>query len=187
MLGGVDLPRRTTCPEARWHREMALNAYLSLAGQHLGVIKGSVIQKGREQSILVVAYDHPIGASFDERTGLTTGKIVHHPVTIIKGIDRSTPSLYQALVMGEVFSSWQLRFWAAATGGPAGSGQEVQYLTISLVDARIGSIDLVKPNTTDPASARLPDREVISFIYETIQWTWNEGAITTTAYWSSGV
>jgi type VI secretion system secreted protein Hcp len=166
---------------------MALNAYLSLVGQHLGTIKGSVVQKGRDQSILVVGYQHAIGASSDERTGLVTGKIAHHPVTIIKGIDRSTPSLYQALVTGETFSSWQLRFWAAATSGPAGSGQEVQYFTISLVDARIGSIDLVKPNTTDPRSAALPDREEVSFVYETIQWTWNEGGITATALWSSGV
>jgi type VI secretion system secreted protein Hcp len=165
---------------------MALNAYLSLVGQHLGAIKGSVVQKGREQSILVVAYEHPIGASFDEKTGLSTGKVVHHPIMITKGIDRSTPSLYQALVMGETFSSWQLRFWAAATSGPAGSGQEVQYFTIALVDARIESINLIKPNTTDPRSASLPDREEISFVYETIGWTWSEGAITAAASWSSG-
>jgi type VI secretion system secreted protein Hcp len=182
-LVAVDHPASVDAGTRR-HRGMALNAYLSLIGEHLGPIKGSVIQKGREQSILVVASEHEIATSFDERTGLSTGKVVHHPIRVSKGIDRSTPLLYQALISNEIFSSWQLKFWAATTGGSVGSGQEVQYFTIALIGARIESIDLVKPNTTDRRTAGLPDREEVAFVYETVQWIWNEGGITATADWS---
>ncbi|HRI69004.1 MAG TPA: type VI secretion system tube protein Hcp, partial [Polyangium sp.] len=39
---------------------MALNAYLRLKGQKQGEIKGSVTQKGREGSIMVIAVSHEI-------------------------------------------------------------------------------------------------------------------------------
>ena len=39
---------------------MALNAFMRLKGQKQGVIKGSVAQKGREESIMVIAVSHEI-------------------------------------------------------------------------------------------------------------------------------
>ncbi|HVK67514.1 MAG TPA: type VI secretion system tube protein Hcp, partial [Polyangium sp.] len=39
---------------------MALNAYLRLKGQKQGEIKGSVTQKGRENSIMIIAVSHEI-------------------------------------------------------------------------------------------------------------------------------
>ena len=35
---------------------MALNAYLKMKGQKSGEVKGSVTQKGREDTIMVIAY-----------------------------------------------------------------------------------------------------------------------------------
>jgi type VI secretion system secreted protein Hcp len=165
---------------------MALNAYLTLIGGSLGAIKGSVVQKGRENSILVVAYAHLVETPTGQPTGgLATGKPVHHPILVTKGLDRSTPLLYQALLKGESFTTWQLKFWAAASGGSLGSGQEIQNFTVSLTHARIVSIRLVKPNTTDPDTATMPDREEVAFTYQNIQWTWNDGGISAGASWES--
>jgi type VI secretion system secreted protein Hcp len=164
---------------------MALNAYLTLIGGSVGAIKGSVVQKGRENSILVVAYSHLIEAAGEERSGQATGKPVHHPILITKGIDRSTPLLYQALVNNESFTTWQLKFWTTASGGSLGTGQEIQNFTVDLTHARIASIRLIKPNTTDPDTASMPDREEVAFTYQNIQWTWNDGGISAGASWGS--
>ena len=164
---------------------MALNAYLTLDGETLGAIKGSVVQKGREHSILVVAYSHLIDGPADVRTGQAAGKPSHHPILITKGIDRSTPLLYRALVKSEMFPTWQLKFWTAASAGSLGTGQEIQNFTINLTHARIVSIRLVKPNTTDPDVASMPDREEVAFSYQNIQWTWNDGGISADASWGS--
>jgi type VI secretion system secreted protein Hcp len=164
---------------------MALNAYLFLAGQTLGAIKGSVVQKGRESSILVVACSHVIDSPTQASTGHATGAITHHPFVITKGIDRSTPLLYRALVNNESFASWQLKFWTASSAGSLGTGQEIQNLTIALTHARIVSIRLTKPYTTDPDLASMPDREEVAFAYQNIQWNWTDGGITAIATWGS--
>ena len=167
---------------------MALNAYLTLIGGSLGAIKGSVVQKGRENSILVVAYSHLVETPIGQPTGgLAAGKPVHHPILITKGLDRSTPLLYQALAKAESFTTWQLKFWSAASSGSLGSAQEIQSFTVNLTQARIVSIRLIKPNTTDPDTASMPDREEVAFAYQNIQWTWNEGAISAGASWGSSV
>ncbi|WP_044246058.1 type VI secretion system tube protein Hcp, partial [Chondromyces apiculatus] len=48
---------------------MALAAYLRLKGQTQGDIKGSVIQKGREDSIMVIAVSHEIISPRDAASG----------------------------------------------------------------------------------------------------------------------
>ena len=49
---------------------MALNAYLTLKGQKQGDIHGSVVQKGREGSIMVIAVDHQVMSPRDPASGL---------------------------------------------------------------------------------------------------------------------
>ena len=71
---------------------MALNAHLKLVGQKQGQIKGSVTQKGREDSILVHAYSHEILFPHDLATGQSSGKRQHKPLVIVKDVDRSTPA-----------------------------------------------------------------------------------------------
>ena len=70
---------------------MALNAYLKLKGQKSGEVKGSVTQKGRENSIMVIAVEHEIISPRDAASGLPTGKRHHKPLTITKEVDKSSP------------------------------------------------------------------------------------------------
>src|SRR4051812_11755782 len=107
---------------------MALNAYLTLKGQQHGKVQGSVTQKGREGSILVVATSHEIVSPRDPATGLATGRRQHKPFVITKPIDKSTPILRSMLVTNENITEWTLKFWRAG----AQTGAQQQYYTVDL-------------------------------------------------------
>src|SRR6266404_1793228 len=89
---------------------MALNAYLKLKGQKSGEIKGSVTQKGREGSIMVIAVSHDVISPRDAASGLPTGKRMHKPFVITKELDTSSPLLYNILVTNENITEWVLHF-----------------------------------------------------------------------------
>ena len=80
---------------------MPLPAHLTMEGANQGRIEGSCVQEGREGTIMVQALNHEVSIPRDAQTGLATGKRVHHPLTILKALDKSTPLLYQALTSGE--------------------------------------------------------------------------------------
>jgi type VI secretion system secreted protein Hcp len=164
---------------------MALNAYLKLKGQKQGQIKGSVTQKGREDTILVMEVDHSILSPRDSASGQATGKRAHQPIRITKEVDKASVPLYSALVTNENLPEWELKFWRPKITARGGSGVEVQYFTIKLTNARVVSIHLVKPNTQDPNLRPFTDYEEIEFTYQKIEWTWTDGGITAMDDWES--
>jgi type VI secretion system secreted protein Hcp len=144
---------------------MALPAYLTLTGERQGPIVGSCKQKGREDTILVQAVDHEVSIPRDSQTGLATGKRVHHPLTILKAVDRSSPLLYMALTSGEHMKAAEIKWYQINE-----KGQEENYFTTSLEDAIIVSVKAFKKNCQDPAQAHLGDMEEVSFTYRKIIW-----------------
>jgi type VI secretion system secreted protein Hcp len=161
---------------------MALNAYLTLAGVKTGVIQGSVIEKGREGSIMVIAVSHEIISPRDPASGLPTGKRMHKPLVITKELDKATPLLYRVLVNNETLSKWELKYWRAL---PTGAQQ--QHFTVRLTNANVASIAHRMPNNKDPDLTRLETYEEIAFTYQRIEWTWVDGGITTGDDWESPV
>jgi type VI secretion system secreted protein Hcp len=157
---------------------MAFNAYLTLKGQKQGDIHGSVNQKGREGSILVHSFNHAVISPRDPTSGLPTGKRQHQPIVILKEIDQSTPPLWNALVNNENLIAWELKFWA-----PAANGTETQIYTITLTNASIASIREYMVDNEDPAKAKLPLLQEISFTYQKIEWVWTKGEITAQDDW----
>src|SRR6185436_4825615 len=109
---------------------MALNAYLRLKGQKQGNIEGSVTQKGRDKSIMVIAVSHEVVSPRDPASGLPTGKRMHKPFVITKELDKSSPLLYNALVNNENISEWELQFWTPQISAASGTGVEVQHYTV---------------------------------------------------------
>src|SRR5689334_24747810 len=101
---------------------MALNGYLRLKGQTHGEIKGSVIQKGREDSIMVIAVSHNITSPRDAASGLPTGKRMHRPFVITKEVDKSSPLLYSLLTKNENIPTFELQFWTPQAGIDAQTG-----------------------------------------------------------------
>jgi type VI secretion system secreted protein Hcp len=159
---------------------MALNAYLRLVGDTQGEIKGSVTQAGREDSIMVIAFEHEVISPRDAASGLPTGKRQHNALTITKEIDKSTPLLMNALVNNENINEWVLQFWQ-----PSKSGKEVQFYTIELMNASIAGIRQEMLNNKYPENMQHKEREHISFCYQKISWTYVDGGITAEDDWES--
>lgn len=161
---------------------MALNAFLKLKGEQQGDIKGSVIQKGREGKIMVIAANHELTTPRDIVAGLPTGRHTHKPFVITKQLDKSSPLLYTALVNNENLTVWELQFWTNAASGSS-TGGEKQHYTVKLSNARIAGIRFVMPNNKITELAKLTEYEEVEFVYESIEWVWTDGGITASDKW----
>jgi type VI secretion system secreted protein Hcp len=159
---------------------MPVSAYLTLAGQKQGPFDGPVTEKGKEKSILVHGFDVGIISPRDSTTGLPSGKRQHEPVTILKDVDKTSPQLWTALVNNETLTTWVLRFWMVNAAGIA-----QQLYTVTLTNASVASVTESMLDNEEPANAGLPLQEEITFTYQKIQWTWNDGGITAQDDWES--
>lgn len=166
---------------------MALNAYLKMKGQKSGEVKGSVTQKGREDSIMVHAYSHEIVTPRDAASGLPTGKRMHKALTITKEIDKASPILYSIMVNNENIPEWELKFWRPQMVAKAGTGAEVQFYTIKLTNANIAQMHEYLLDNKIPANMPIPPMETVSFTYQKIVWTWVDGGITAEDDWEAPV
>ena len=162
---------------------MALNAFLTLQGKKQGAIKGSVTQKGREGTIMVIEAKHEVLVPMSNTGGgAAVGKRVHKPFVITKELDKSSVLLYQAMVNMEELTTWELKFYTP--GGTASSaGMEKQHYTVRLSNVFITDIRFTLPNTKNTDTAKLNPYEEIEFIYQSIEWVWVDGNITTTDQW----
>lgn len=161
---------------------MALNAYLKLKGQKSGDIKGSVTQKGREDSVMVIAVSHDIISPRDAASGLPTGKRMHKPFIITKELDKSTPLLYQVLCNNENVTELNVDFFR-----PDKQGVETKAFTIKLTNANISSIDFRMANNKHPDLMKFAEYEEVAFTYQKIEWTWHAGNIMAGDDWEAPV
>ena len=166
---------------------MALNAYLKIKGQKSGQVKGSVTQKGREDTIMVHAYTHEVVTPRDAASGLPTGKRMHKPLTITKEIDKASPILYNILVNNENITEFELKFWKPQIKAAAGVGSEVHFYTIKLTNANISQMNEYILDNKIPANMPIPPMETVSFTYQKIEWTWVDGAITANDDWEAPI
>ena len=166
---------------------MALNAYLTLEGNTQGPIKGSVTQKGREDSIMVIAVSHEVVSPRDPASGLPTGKRMHKPFVVTKELDKSSPLLYNVLCNNENITEWELQHWTPQLKATTGSGNEVQHYTVKLTNANVASISFRMANNKHPDLMKFAEYEEIAFTYQKIEWTWNDGGITAMDDWEAPV
>jgi type VI secretion system secreted protein Hcp len=144
---------------------------LTLDGQTQGAIEGGVMAEGYEGSISVLGFSHSVISPRDAASGLPTGKRQHRPVVITKRIDKSTPLLFQALVNNENIPHLHLRFYRETP-----EGVREHFYTIELLNASISQIEAGYPNT-----------EAITFYYQKIIWTYEDGGVTTEDDWEAPV
>ena len=161
---------------------MALNAYLKLTGDTQGEVKGSCTQAGREDSMEIIGVSHEVTSPRDAASGLPTGKRVHKPLTVTKAIDKATPLLMNLLTNNENISSWKIQYWR-----PSRAGKEEQHYTVELVNASVSSIRVEQLNNKYPENMKHEVREHISFTYQKIIWTWEDGGITAEDDWETPV
>jgi type VI secretion system secreted protein Hcp len=165
---------------------MSLMTYAYLVGQKSGQVKGGILQKGREESIGVIAVSHSIVSPRDPASGLPTGKRMHKPWMFTKELDQASSVLYNMLCTNENLTSATFKFWApqvkAVSTGP---GSEVQNFTVKLTNASIASVEFQQPNIRHPDLAKFAEYEVVSLTYQKIEWTWTAGGITAVDDWEA--
>ncbi len=132
--------------------------------------------------IEIYGFNHEVLSPRDAASGLPTGKRQHKPLVITKAIDKSTPLLMNVLVNNENISDWELRCWR-----PSKAGMEEQYYTVQLMNATISSIRPEQLNNKYPENMPHELREHISFTYQKIIWTFEDGGITAEDDWESPV
>jgi type VI secretion system secreted protein Hcp len=163
--------------------EMA--AYMSVKAQKQGQIQGSVIQKGREGKIMVIAIDHFMTSPTDAASGQPTGKHMHKPLLITKEVDKSSPQLHASFATNENLPEVQIQFWAPNIKAAVGVGNEYQYYTVTLNNARITSVRHVMPNMKNPELQKYAAYEELALVYQKITWTWTDGGITFSDDWEA--
>lgn len=162
---------------------MAMMAYAWFKGQKSGPIKGSIIQKGREDSIGVIAHTHEIVSPRDPQSGLPTGQRMHKPYVIRKELDKATPILLNVLCNNENLSEVTIKFFTPQIKATSGVGSEVNHYTVKLTNANIASFTSTMANIREPDLVKFPEYEEIALTYEKIEWTWNDGGITAMDSW----
>ncbi|MCX7013277.1 MAG: type VI secretion system tube protein TssD [Candidatus Sumerlaeota bacterium] len=144
-------------------------------------IPGSSEKDGRVGTIDVFAVDHELATPIDAGTGLPSGARQHHPLTILKQIDKASPLLYQVLVTGQDLGAVVLDFYRIDPD----TRQEVKYYTITLGHARLIGVKLMMPTSFDPAYETYQHMEEVRFTYQSIEWKWIPENIVFMDYWGA--
>lgn len=166
---------------------MALNAYLKVNGQKSGQVKGSVTQKGREGTMMIVGFHHEIISPRDPASGLPTGARMHKPIVLLKEIDKASPVLYNILCTNENIKEAEIQFWTPQLKAATGVGSEVQHYTIKLTNANIASIKEFSENNKVPGNMPMPLLEEVALTYQKIEWVWTDGGIMAVDDWEARV
>jgi len=153
---------------------MAMNIHVWVRGQNVGEVRGdsTVLSMDREGSIEAFKLEYMVKTHI-EASGMATGERSHGPVTITKRIDQSSPILHQALCNNEELEV-TIKFYRP---NPIGDGTTEQFYTIRLRQGRISSIRTISPSTVDESTSSLPAMEEVSFVFGTINWTYESGGI----------
>jgi type VI secretion system secreted protein Hcp len=152
----------------------ATMAYMYLKGQKTGDIKGSIIQKGRENSIGVIAFEQATKIETSVASGIASGRVSIGQIIITKEVDKSSPILRNMLLNMEVITDARIVFTT-----PTASGTVIEYYMVRLTNARIVSMKTVMANIRNPELGKLLMYEEVTFAYQRADWTWPDGGITT--------
>ncbi len=132
------------------------------AGSKESIRKGFI--PGREDWILVWAWDHTIELPTDVATGQATGKRQHGQIMITKQFDKSSPLLYKALCKSDTLENVVFEFQRVEGSDP------VPFFKITLTEANITKIHSWVPNFQDKTQAHLEQMEDVYFSYRKIEW-----------------
>jgi type VI secretion system secreted protein Hcp len=165
---------------------MAFNAYVSFKGEKQGTFKGSGRTKGNHagKSVLTGAcfgFSFSVQSPRDSIAGQPVGKRRHQPITIRKEVDAASPQLFSAVASREILAATIEIF-------EAGTGRLTPNYTAELSGGVISGIKRVPPaikGQTHSGGQRTFEQEEISFTFQMIDVTWNDGGITMHDDWLS--
>ena len=136
----------------------AMQAYMTIKG----VKQGHIRSDSTSENIRLVSVTH------DAATGMASGKRMHTPVTVTKLIDAASPKLFAAFSSHETLSEVAIVF--------SKSGSQGQMVVVEKI---------VMNNATIVSIRKAGANEMITFDYQTIEVTWNDGGKTATDDWEA--
>ncbi len=135
---------------------------------------------GRENSIECLYFESGVRTAREAGSGMATGRRQYEPMLIRKRIDKSTPLIAKALCNNEVIEG-AFKFFRP---NPTGDGTTEQFYTIEIKKGRVASQRQWNPDTIAPASSVEPPLEEVSFVFDTIIWTYTNGGVTHQDTWN---
>jgi type VI secretion system secreted protein Hcp len=153
--------------------------YMIAIGDTAGQINGDVTVPGYEDAVEILSFNHAVVSPRDAASGLPTGKRQHKPITVTKPLDKASPLLMGALVNNENLNDVQFHFLSLDK-----TGKVTHYYTIELQNAAISSIRTV---LVENERGSLDTYEQISFVYQKIFWTFEDGGITAEDDWETPI
>ena len=155
---------------------MPLPAYMEIPD-----IPGSCKVEGREDTIEVLGFQHEVYMPTDRKDGSATGARVHQDMKLVKNYDKASPVMYQFLCNGQVIPDVTIHWYQINE-----SGEEEEYYTHTLKNARITSIRPYMPDVDNPSNEQYKHMEEVGLRYEDITWTFVDGSIEYTDSWLVG-
>ncbi len=155
---------------------MPIPAYMKLEG-----IPGSVQIQGREDHVEVLAFNHEVYMPTDVKDGTSAGTRKHKSLVVIKNFDKASPKLYEYLCNGKKIPDVTIHWYMIDA-----NGQETEYFTHTMKNARVVSVKPWMPNVDDKATETYKHMEEVEFRYEKITWKYVDGNIEFTDSWLEG-
>jgi type VI secretion system secreted protein Hcp len=157
-------------------------AIVEIEGESQGLITGDDRVGGQSDVMEIWGWSHEVVSPRDAASGLPTGKRQHKPFTIIKEIDKASPLLMNVLVNNENCPTARFRLFAE---DPRNPGTLAGYWEVKLTNTTVADI---RHDTIGVGANGVPlVREHVSFVYQKITWTWQDGGITAEDDWETPV
>lgn len=131
-------------------------AFARVTGATQGSIAGSSEVVGHEGEIVVESFESSLVLPVKEKTGRPGRKLTPGSIGIVKGLDRATPKLLQALATNERLTV-EIDF-----AGAGGEGAPLVFYRLVLTDAIVTEI-----HSTDDADST--PREKVTFAWERLK------------------
>jgi type VI secretion system secreted protein Hcp len=149
----------------------SVSLFLKLNGKEV-VGENAQTSLGRQASIECASYEQEVGTPLDAAAGKSTaratGRRQYEPIRILKRIDKSSPLLLSGLLQNMKVEA-RFQFYRP---NPQGDGTVQLFYTVEINNGRIASVKQLVAKITDPANANLPPLEEVTFVFDTIKWTY---------------
>ena len=137
--------------------------------------ESSISSLGRENAIESLYFQWQVATARDASSGLSTGRRQYQPIVIRKRVDKSTPLLVKGLVMNQVVDA-TFKFYRPS---PNGDGTTEYFYSVAIKQGRIASFNQYDPQSNDTGASSIPApmMEEVQFIFNDIEWTYQNGGI----------
>ena len=137
--------------------------------------ESTITSQDRANTIECLSFESEVSTARESAMGMTTGRRQHKPIVVRKRIDKSTPLLLKALCQNEEVTSAEFRFYRPS---PSGDGTEEHFYSVVLEEGRVGSVRQISEDATIAGENAPPVLEEVSFIFQRITWTYEDGGVT---------